>query len=70
MRHPVYLAEILMSSGVLATDLRLTMLFGEAVVIVLQITRIRAEEALLIRTFPAFEEFEVTTRHRLIPGVW
>ena len=70
VRHPVYLAEITMSSAVLISRMRLTLVAGEFVVIVLQLVRIRAEEQLLTDTFPNFEEFRVMTPYRLIPGLW
>jgi protein-S-isoprenylcysteine O-methyltransferase Ste14 len=46
------------------------MTLGEFVVVVLVIMRINAEERLLKGTFPAFEEYERATRHRLFPGIW
>jgi len=70
VRHPVYLAEIIMSAGALILNLRLTMVVGEIIVVVLVIVRIHVEERLLGSTFPAFREFETTTHHRLIPGIW
>jgi protein-S-isoprenylcysteine O-methyltransferase Ste14 len=70
IRHPVYLAEIVMSSAVLISSLRLTLVFGECIVIVLQVVRIRAEERLLVGALPAYGDFEAATRYRLIPGVW
>jgi protein-S-isoprenylcysteine O-methyltransferase Ste14 len=70
IRHPVYLAEIVMSCGVLIASMRLTLVLGESIVIALQVVRIRAEERLLDRTLPAFKEFESATRYRLIPGLW
>lgn len=70
VRHPIYLAEVLMSCGVLLSNLRLTMLVGECAVVVLQIIRIRAEERLLANAFPAFQEFVSVTCSRLVPGVW
>jgi protein-S-isoprenylcysteine O-methyltransferase Ste14 len=70
VRHPVYLAEILMSCGVLLSNLRLTILVGECAVFALQVLRIRAEERLLAKTFPAFGQFVSVTRSRLVPGVW
>ena len=70
VRHPIYLAEIIMSAGALILNPRLTMVLGEFVVVVLVIVRINVEERLLKRTFPTFEEFETATRHRLLPGIW
>jgi protein-S-isoprenylcysteine O-methyltransferase Ste14 len=70
VRHPVYLAEIVMSCAVVILSMRLTLVIGECVVIVLQIVRIRAEERLLAGTFPTFKEIQRETPYRLIPGVW
>jgi len=70
VRHPIYFAEIIMSAGALILNLRLTMVVGEFIVAVLVIVRINVEERLLGSTFPTFEEFETSTRHRLLPGVW
>jgi len=70
VRHPVYLAEIIMSAGALILNLRMTMAVGEFIVVVLVIVRIRVEERLLDSTFPAFQEFETATQYRLIPGAW
>lgn len=70
VRHPVYLAEIMMSSAVLISSMRVTLVVGEFVVIILQLVRIRAEEQLLTDTFPVFGEFRAMTPYRLIPGLW
>ncbi len=70
VRHPVYLAEIVMSSAVLISNMRLTLFLGECIVVILQLVRIEAEEKLLAGTFPAFQEFKRATPYRLIPGLW
>jgi protein-S-isoprenylcysteine O-methyltransferase Ste14 len=71
VRHPIYLAESLMIVGALVEDAELTALLGTVVVIGLQIYRIRVEESLLGRAFPAsFAAFTLRTRHRLVPLVW
>jgi protein-S-isoprenylcysteine O-methyltransferase Ste14 len=70
VRHPVYLAEIVMSSAVLLSSMRVTLVVGEFVVIILQLVRIRAEEGLLAGTFPIFRAFQTMTPYRLIPGLW
>lgn len=70
VRHPIYLAEIVMSAAILVPSMRLTLVFGELLVIILQLLRIQAEEKLLARTFPAFGEFKEVTPYRLIPGLW
>ncbi len=48
VRHPMYLAELLMSAGVVMVAMQLTLVIGECVVIVLQVVRILAEEKLLL----------------------
>jgi protein-S-isoprenylcysteine O-methyltransferase Ste14 len=71
VRHPIYLAESLMILGALMGDGELSALMGTFVVIGLQIYRIRVEERLLSRAFPAqFVEFTRRTTYRLIPLVW
>ena len=70
VRHPVYLAEIVMSSAVVVSSMRLTLVIGEFVVVILQLVRIRAEEQLLANTFPVFRAFKAMTPYRLIPGLW
>ncbi len=44
----MYLAELLMSAGVVMVAMQLTLVIGECVVIVLQVVRILAEEKLLL----------------------
>jgi protein-S-isoprenylcysteine O-methyltransferase Ste14 len=71
IRHPMYLAELLMMFGIAWSDLRITYLIGSAGVACLQVYRIRAEERLLGAAFPtAYKEFVTRTRYRIIPGVW
>jgi protein-S-isoprenylcysteine O-methyltransferase Ste14 len=70
VRHPMYLAELLMSGGVLVVGLHLTLLLGVLVVLSLQVIRIHAEEKLLVRSNPAFAKFVESTRYRLVPLVW
>ncbi len=70
VRHPVYLAEIVMSSALILPGMRLTLVVGECIVIVLQFVRIQAEEKLLAGTFLTFGELQKRTPYRLIPGVW
>jgi protein-S-isoprenylcysteine O-methyltransferase Ste14 len=70
VRHPVYLAEIVMSSAVLIPSMGLTLVLGECLVIALQVARIRAEERLLAATLPGYREFETVTPYRLVPGLW
>lgn len=71
LRHPIYLAELLMIVGVAIGELRLTTLGGLVGLVGLQIYRIRAEEKLLRDAFPTtFTEFAARTRFRLIPLLW
>ncbi len=71
LRHPMYLAELLMIVGVDVGYGRVTMLVGTLSVAGMQIYRIEAEERLLRRSFPAsFTYFTARTRFRLIPLVW
>ena len=71
VRHPMYLGELLMIVGALTGQAQLTLGIGTLIVIGLQIQRIRMEESLLRRTFPAkFQEFRELTAYRLIPGIW
>jgi len=70
VRHPMYLAELLMSAGIVMVAMRLTLVIGVCVVIVLQVVRISAEEQLLMRTMPTYGTYVRATRCRLIPSVW
>lgn len=71
LRHPMYLAELLMLFGVVVGSVRLTTLVGALCVVGLQIYRIHAEEKLLQGAFPAtFADFTARTRFRLIPLLW
>lgn len=71
LRHPMYLAELLMLFGVVVGFVRLTTLVGALIVVGLQIYRIRTEERLLQEAFPTtFEAFSARTRFRLIPLLW
>lgn len=70
VRHPIYLAELLMIMGVTVVEPRLVPVLGALCVAGLQLVRIRAEERLLRSTFPGFGAYASVTRHRLIPLVW
>jgi protein-S-isoprenylcysteine O-methyltransferase Ste14 len=70
VRHPIYLAEILMSTGVLIANPRLTMVIGECLVVGMQIVRVGKEERLLATTFPTFDSFTSQTHYRILPGIW
>src|SRR5664280_1636700 len=70
VRHPIYLAELLMILGVTVVDPRLVPVLGALCVVGLQLVRIRVEERLLRSTFPGFGRYTATTRYRLVPLVW
>ncbi|MCU1490150.1 MAG: hypothetical protein JWM85_1555 [Acidimicrobiaceae bacterium] len=70
VRHPVYLAELMMSLGVLIAAAHLTTALGEVTVIALQVARIRREERLLSASFPSFVAYARSSRYRLVPGLW
>ncbi len=70
VRHPMYLAELLMAVGIVIVAMHLTLVIGVCVVIVLQVVRISAEEQLLMRTMPTYGTYVRATRCRLIPSVW
>lgn len=70
VRHPMYLAELMMTSGAVMVTMHLTLVIGICAVIFLQIVRITAEEQLLTRTMPAYGTYVKSTRCRLIPAVW
>ena len=71
IRHPMYLAEILMILGIVLSDPRITYVIGATGVFGLQVYRIRVEEQLLLAAFPnAYEDFIARTRYRLLPHVW
>jgi protein-S-isoprenylcysteine O-methyltransferase Ste14 len=71
IRHPMYLAEIVIMVGVVLSDPRVTYLVGTLGVCALQVYRIRTEEQLLTAAFPtSYKEFVTRTQFRLLPGVW
>ena len=71
VRHPMYLAELLMIVGVLLGRAQLTTLIGTLVVIALQVHRVRLEERLLQRADPlSFVAFATRTSYRLVPLLW
>jgi len=71
LRHPIYLAELLMIVGVVVGQMHLATLIGALSLVVLQAYRIQREEDLLRRAFPeAFEGFASRTRFRLLPLLW
>jgi protein-S-isoprenylcysteine O-methyltransferase Ste14 len=71
VRHPMYLAEILMIAGVLFGQAELTTLIGTLIVIGLQVHRVNLEERLLRGAVPSsFVEFTDRTSYRLVPFIW
>lgn len=71
LRHPIYLAELLMIGGVVIGEVRITTFIGAFCVVGLQVCRIRVEEKLLRDAFPVtFAEFSARTRFRLFPLLW
>lgn len=71
VRHPMYLAELLMIVGVLVGQAQLTTLVGTLIVIGLQVHRVRLEERLLRSALPSsFGTFASRTTYRLLPFVW
>jgi protein-S-isoprenylcysteine O-methyltransferase Ste14 len=71
VRHPMYLAELLMIVGVLFGEAQLTTLIGTLIVIGLQVHRVRLEERLLRSTLPSsFAPFAQRTSYRLVPFLW
>jgi len=37
---------------------------------ILIVARIRDEERLLARDLPGYREYQSTTNHRIVPGIW
>jgi protein-S-isoprenylcysteine O-methyltransferase Ste14 len=70
IRHPIYLAELIMITGVTVAEPRLALVLGALVVAVLQPIRIDAEERLLRSNTPGFDEYAALVRYRLIPLWW
>ncbi|MGO8687551.1 MAG: methyltransferase family protein [Candidatus Dormibacteria bacterium] len=69
VRHPLYLCEIVSAWAMVVSESHLIPLIVVAVFCALQVTRIRYEEGLLRRVFPAWSGW-AAGRARLIPGVW
>ena len=70
VRHPIYLAELVMILGVTVVEPQVVPLIGATVVVALQVIRIHAEERLLRSTFPGFNSYAAATRYRLVPLLW
>jgi protein-S-isoprenylcysteine O-methyltransferase Ste14 len=71
VRHPMYLAELLMIVGVLFGQAQATTLVGTLIVIGLQVHRVRLEESLLRAALSSsFPPFVKQTPYRLVPFLW
>jgi protein-S-isoprenylcysteine O-methyltransferase Ste14 len=71
VRHPMYLAELLMIVGALFDRAQLTTLIGTFIVIGLQVHRVCLEERLLRSELSSsFVQFEDRTSYRLVPFLW
>ncbi|NJC96116.1 MAG: isoprenylcysteine carboxylmethyltransferase family protein [Anaerolineae bacterium] len=70
VRHPMYLAMILMTTATpLALGSYWAMLPSVAFILLLA-ARIKNEEELLMTELKGYREYTEKTRHRLFPGVW
>jgi protein-S-isoprenylcysteine O-methyltransferase Ste14 len=70
VRHPVYLAELTITTGGVIAYPRVVLAFAELLLIALQVVRIGAEERLLGNSFSTFNGFARATPFRLLPGIW
>ena len=70
VRHPIYLAEVMMIAGFAIVNPRAVTIVGSVIVIGLQVIRIFAEERLYRGVVPAYRAYAASTRFRLFPGVW
>jgi protein-S-isoprenylcysteine O-methyltransferase Ste14 len=70
VRHPIYLAEVLIIVGLAVVNPRAVTILGAVSVIGLQVVRIFAEEGLHRSVEPAYRSYAARTRFRLLPGVW
>jgi protein-S-isoprenylcysteine O-methyltransferase Ste14 len=69
VRHPLYLAEITAAVSLVLAGPYLVPVIALAVFILLQCTRARFEERLLLETLPEYTDYQKRTR-ALIPFVW
>jgi protein-S-isoprenylcysteine O-methyltransferase Ste14 len=70
VRHPMYMAAILMLAGI---PLALDSLWGLLIVpggIGILALRLTAEERTLVRDLPGYAEYRLKVRWRLFPGIW
>jgi protein-S-isoprenylcysteine O-methyltransferase Ste14 len=69
VRHPLYLAEITAALSLILAGPYLTPVVAFCIFVLLQGTRARFEERLLVETFPEYADYQRRTR-ALIPFVW
>ncbi len=69
VRHPMYLSYLPLQVGYLLTNFSVYNASVFALIVVAQLTRIRYEEALLLRD-PAYVRYAARVRYRLIPYVY
>ncbi|MBW4078673.1 MAG: isoprenylcysteine carboxylmethyltransferase family protein [Acidobacteria bacterium] len=70
VRHPIYLAEVMMITGFVIVNARVVTMIGSVLVIGLQVIRIFAEERLYRNVGPDYCAYAARTRFRLLPRVW
>jgi len=70
VRHPLYLAVLLMYSfGPLALDSYWAMI-GSVLLILILVARIKNEEKVLSKELDGYQNYLEKTKYRLVPGVW
>ncbi len=69
VRHPIYLAHLVTSTGFLIANFHPINLALYTIVLVAQLLRIRAEERVLTET-AEYDAYRATTRWRIIPGLY
>jgi protein-S-isoprenylcysteine O-methyltransferase Ste14 len=70
VRHPLYLAEVIATLGVLIEFFSWPAVMVVMVQFAFQIQRMRNEEAVLLRTFPIDYTAYMARTKRLVPGIW
>src|SRR3954453_10940580 len=70
VRHPMYVGSSLMYPGTALMLASKWALLLSAVMAVLLLVRTALEDRTLRRELAGYEQYAVTTRYRLIPGVW
>jgi len=70
VRHPLYLAVLLMYSfGPLALDSYWAMI-GSVLLILILVARIKNEEKVLSKELDGYQNYLEKTKYRLVPGIW